>query len=152
MRMCNAATSCLVRQIAVVLLAGISGWAQEAALPKPTIVAQAAAEAAKPGVGAAKTSAASQGASPGTAPSHVIRVNVDLVQVDTTVTDANGKAVPNLEPQDFEVLQDGKPQVITKFSYVNAPPPVAAKQAPGNVPVVNPNKVRENRWDETHGP
>lgn len=143
MRMCNAAMSCVVRQIAVVFLAGISGWAQQAALPKSTIVAQATVGAANPRVAGADASVTSQAASPGTAPSHVIRVNVDLVQVDATVTDASGKAVPNLEPQDFEVLQDGKPQVITKFSYVNAPPPTAAKPAvPGTLPVVNPNKVR----------
>src|SRR5690348_3454529 len=52
-------------------------------------------------------------------PTPVIRVSVNLVQVDATVTDAQGHSVPNLEAKDFEVFQDGKPQTITKFSYVN---------------------------------
>ncbi len=50
----------------------------------------------------------------------VIRVSVDLVQVDATVTDANGRHVADLQASDFEVLEDGKPQRITHFSFVPA--------------------------------
>jgi len=74
----------------------------------------------------------------GTAP--VIRVSVNLVQIDATVTDAQGHAIRDLEVKDFEVLQDGKGQTITTFSYVNAPPPIALK--PGIPAPANPNKVR----------
>ena len=48
----------------------------------------------------------------------VIRITVSLVQIDAVVTDSKGKQVTNLEPKDFEVLQDGKPQKITNFSYI----------------------------------
>src|SRR6187200_1456062 len=49
----------------------------------------------------------------------VIRINVNLVQVDAVVTDSKGNAVTNLKAEDFEVLQDGKPQVITNFEFVD---------------------------------
>src|SRR5690242_20030457 len=49
----------------------------------------------------------------------VIRITVNLVQVDAVVTDSKDKPVTNLEKGDFVILQDGKPQAITNFSYVN---------------------------------
>jgi len=48
----------------------------------------------------------------------VIRINVNLVQVDAVVTDSSGKPVTNLKPEDFELLQDGKPQKITNFEFI----------------------------------
>lgn len=45
-------------------------------------------------------------------PDGVIRINVNLVQVDAVVTDGNGKPVTDLGPEDFEVSQDGRPQAI----------------------------------------
>jgi VWFA-related protein len=52
----------------------------------------------------------------------VIRITVNLVQVDAVVTDSKGKPVTNLKKEDFVILQDGKPQVITNFSYVTSQP------------------------------
>ena len=49
----------------------------------------------------------------------VIRVTVDLVQVDAVVTDSQGRHVTGLKPEDFQILEDGKPQKITHFSYVS---------------------------------
>jgi VWFA-related protein len=49
----------------------------------------------------------------------VIRINVNLVQVDAVVTDSKGKPVTDLTANDFEVLQDGKPQTITNFAFIN---------------------------------
>src|SRR5215831_3587476 len=53
-------------------------------------------------------------------PESVIRITVNLVQVDAVVTDSKGKPVTNLKKEDFVILQDGKPQVITNFSYVTS--------------------------------
>jgi VWFA-related protein len=58
----------------------------------------------------------------------VIHVNVDLRQVDLIVTDAKGNHVSNLQPGDFQLLEDGKPQPITNFSWIEvAPPPSGAR-------------------------
>src|SRR5687767_10549862 len=48
----------------------------------------------------------------------VVRINTNLVQVDAVVTKDN-KPVTGLTEDDFEVLEDGKPQFITTFSYVS---------------------------------
>jgi VWFA-related protein len=45
-----------------------------------------------------------------------LRVDVRLVNVVTTVTDASGKFVPNLTADDFTVAEDGVPQKITHFT------------------------------------
>ena len=53
------------------------------------------------------------------APNAVIRIDVNLVQVDAVVTDARGKPVTDLKVEDFELLQDGQPQKITSFDFIN---------------------------------
>ncbi len=60
----------------------------------------------------------------------VIHVDVNLRQVDLIVTDAQGHHVPDLEAADFELLEDGLPQRITNFSWVEVtPPPSGARLA-----------------------
>lgn len=49
----------------------------------------------------------------------LIRANVSLVVVDVEVTDSSGNPVKNLEPNDFTVTEDGKPQKIAKFVYAD---------------------------------
>jgi VWFA-related protein len=71
---------------------------------------------------------------PGQGP--VIRVTVDLVQVDAIVTDTQGHHIANLKPEDFEILEDGKPQKITHFSYVQG------TAVEGGPTVVNPALTR----------
>jgi len=64
-------------------------------------------------------------------PSGVIRITVNLVQIDAVVTDSKGRQVTNLKPDDFEILEDRRPQRITNFSYVSvAPPARGLKPAP----------------------
>lgn len=50
------------------------------------------------------------------------RVNVRLVNVFTTVTDARGAPVANLTKDDFRVLEDGVPQTISVFEKESALP------------------------------
>jgi VWFA-related protein len=75
--------------------------------------------------------AACQTAEPKPAPGQDLRLrfDVDLVQVDAVVTDRKGNHVADLTADDFEVLQDGRPQTIKHFSYVPPQPPSPA--APG---------------------
>lgn len=60
----------------------------------------------------------------------VIHINVNLVQVDAVVTDSKHHGVTDLKAGDFQVLQDGKPQKITNFSYVSLKPAASAESAP----------------------
>jgi VWFA-related protein len=61
----------------------------------------------------------------------VVRITTNLVQLDVVVTDKSGKQVTDLKAEDFDVLEDGKAQKITNFSYVSAVP--AGATAPSNV-------------------
>ncbi len=73
-------------------------------------------------------------------PDTVIRINVNLVQVDATVVDGKGQPVTDLKKEDFVLLQDGKPQALTNFSFVNTKEGVvrntSAQAAPKPAPAV----------------
>ncbi len=49
------------------------------------------------------------------------RAGVDVVSLNVTVTDANGRYVTGLEPTDFSVFEDGVKQDVTFFSRTNMP-------------------------------
>lgn len=49
----------------------------------------------------------------------VVRITSNLIQVDAVVLDSQGKQVTDLNASDFELLEDGRAQAITNFSYVN---------------------------------
>jgi VWFA-related protein len=57
----------------------------------------------------------------GEPPPVVFRVEVDYVEADVYVTDAQNNPVNDLKADDFEVIEDGKPQKVTSFSLVNIP-------------------------------
>ncbi len=52
--------------------------------------------------------------------STTFKVKVNLVEVRVVVRDAYGSAVGNLRQEDFQLSDNGKPQVITKFSMEQA--------------------------------
>jgi VWFA-related protein len=49
------------------------------------------------------------------------RVQVEAVEIDASVTDARGNVVTDLTIDDFEILENGRPQTITSFGLVNIP-------------------------------
>jgi Ca-activated chloride channel family protein len=49
------------------------------------------------------------------------RATTQIVSVPTTVTDAQGRLVPNLEQNQFSILDNGKPQEITFFQNETQP-------------------------------
>src|SRR6185503_13575159 len=49
------------------------------------------------------------------------RATTQIVSVPTTVTDAQGRLVPNLEQNQFSILDNGKPQEITFFQNDTQP-------------------------------
>jgi VWFA-related protein len=67
--------------------------------------------------------ALTQGGGPAFAqsPQPTFKVSVNVVDVDVTVKDAQGNFVTGLSAGDFEVLEDGKPQKIQTFSYIELP-------------------------------
>ena len=54
-------------------------------------------------------------------PPVTFRVEVNYVEVDAIVTDAQGNPISNLTKNDFEVYEDGKKQDVAAFSLVNIP-------------------------------
>jgi VWFA-related protein len=52
------------------------------------------------------------------APENLEQVDVDLVELYTSVTDSSGQNVRGLTVDDFQVLEAGKPQKIAKFEHV----------------------------------
>lgn len=76
----------------------------------------------------------------------VVKITTNLVQFDVVVTGKDGKQVTDLKASDFIVLQDGKPQKVTNFSYVTTrgvQPPAAASAPVGSTSsVIAPPPVR----------
>jgi VWFA-related protein len=56
-------------------------------------------------------------------PPVTFRVDVNYVEVDAVVTDAQGRFVPGLTKDDFELLEEGTPQTINTFALVDLPAP-----------------------------
>lgn len=54
-------------------------------------------------------------------PQDVVRISTNLVQIDVVVT-KNGKQVPNLKLEDFELREDGRIQQITNFAFISVNP------------------------------
>ncbi len=75
----------------------------------------------------------------------VIRINVDLVQVDAVVTDSKGNRVTNLTAEDFELRQNGKVQKIRNFEFINVREPGrTVPRGPGSASsiVLRPEQIR----------
>jgi VWFA-related protein len=70
----------------------------------------------------------------------VFRAGVNVVRVDVIVSDKDGKPVNDLKQEDFEVLEDGKPQTIDLFKLVNT------DGTPG--PGAEPARKIRSRYDE----
>jgi VWFA-related protein len=58
---------------------------------------------------------------PSAQPPVTFRAEINYVEVDARVLDAKGGFVPGLTEADFEVLEDGRPQKVAAFSFVNIP-------------------------------
>jgi VWFA-related protein len=54
-------------------------------------------------------------------PPLTFRVEANFVEVDAFVSDASGKPVTDLRAGDFQVVEDGKPQTVSAFAFVNMP-------------------------------
>jgi VWFA-related protein len=68
-------------------------------------------------------------------PPLTFRVEANFVEVDAFVSDATGKPVTDLKAGDFQLLEDGKPQMVSAFTYVNIPITRAER------PLFSPNAI-----------
>lgn len=71
--------------------------------------------------------AAQQPAQPPRQPELSEKVEVRLIEIDAVVTDRKGNHVSGLKPEDFEVLENGRPQPITNFTEVHDGVDITAK-------------------------
>ncbi len=71
-----------------------------------------------------------------------IRVNVNLIQFDATVTDKKGRHLPGLTAADFEVFQNGKRQKISSALWVVGRPLVPSPPPGTSPPPLRPQDVR----------
>jgi VWFA-related protein len=55
----------------------------------------------------------------------VVRISTNLVQLDAVVT-KDGKPVPSLNADDFEIYEDNRKQTITSFAYISNVPNTSA--------------------------
>jgi VWFA-related protein len=64
-----------------------------------------------------------------------IKVETRVVLVDVVVTDHKGETIPNLRQEDFQMEEDGKPQILTAFDEHTRhnSPPISLPTLPPNV-------------------
>src|ERR1043166_5766877 len=96
------------------------------------------------------TAALSQGAKP--APSatppednDVVKISTNLIQIDVSVTDAKGKVITDLRPDEMEIYENGQKQKITHFSFVSAGAKTTSEKNPAadkNAVPVPPTSLR----------
>src|SRR5687768_7057387 len=127
--------SLLVASIALQL--SLSGFAQQPDAPKPKPTPPVAPQ----------TQPASD--------EDVVRISTNLVQVDSVITDSKGKQVTDLRADEVQIMEDGKPQKITNFSYTaldltgTSRPTAPAKPADKNAPPVPPVRLKPEQVRRT---
>ena len=77
----------------------------------------------------------------------VVKITTNLVQVDAVVTDKNGKIVTDLKPEEVEILEDGRKQKITHFSFNATETPASTSSTKSatvdrNAPPIPPSKLK----------
>src|SRR5690348_16503084 len=76
-------------------------------------------------------------------PPPTFKVEVNYVEIDASVTNAQGNFVTNLTQNDFQIVEDGHPQTISAFSLIDIPVEHADPPLFSNAPV--PTEVVSNR-------
>ncbi|MCM3879701.1 MAG: VWA domain-containing protein [Vicinamibacterales bacterium] len=77
------------------------------------------------------------------APAVTFQTEITYVDLDVTVTDQQGRLIGDLVKEDFEIFEDGKPQKVEMFSYVEIQTERPDRFLVSNRPVAS--DVRSNR-------
>jgi VWFA-related protein len=112
--------------VAMCALLGVRGAAEQGAPQAPPLAEQPQQprqpqqrQPPQPQAPAAPDAAAQQSPPAGDQPPRpTFRAGINFVRVDVIVTDKNGQSVGDLEPPDFQVTEDGKPQKIETFRLI----------------------------------
>jgi VWFA-related protein len=73
----------------------------------------------------------------------IIRIKTDLVQVRAVVTDKKGQLVDGLKQEDFEILENGKPQAISFFSLERVTSSTTASPVAGPLATTRKDQTQE---------
>jgi VWFA-related protein len=71
------------------------------------------------------------------APSQRFKSSIDVVQVDVSAIDGNGRPITDLKADEFELRVDGRPRRITSVQFVSVPSAVATPAQPAAVAPVH---------------
>jgi len=71
--------------------------------------------------------------------------NTNLVIIDASVRDKNGKVIPGLKKEDFTLLEDGKPQTISVFEFQKLEGDVNLAPVPAVKEIVAPSPAPQRR-------
>ena len=66
----------------------------------------------------------------------VVKISTDLIQIDVTVVDKDGKVVTDLAATDFEIFENGERQPISSLAFISriTSGSIAGDRPPGSVP------------------
>ncbi|HKE59651.1 MAG TPA: VWA domain-containing protein [Pyrinomonadaceae bacterium] len=83
----------------------------------------------------------------------VVKITTNLVQIDAVVLDKSGKRITDLRPEEVEMVEDGKVQKISHFSYISlesrTATPVNPKSTDKSAPPVPPVKLKPEQVRRT---
>lgn len=156
-----SSSSALAATVALALC-GAAAAAQQIMTPPPTVDSGQVSASAPSDRPAAQSSAASVHPSDKDGPeistqdtSTTFKVRVNLVEVRAVVRDAQGHTVGNLKQEDFQLLDNGKPQIISQFSMEQAgaakAPAFHQEGAPGNGATLTlPKRYIAYVFDDVH--
>jgi VWFA-related protein len=75
------------------------------------------------------------------------RLQVEYVEVDVRVTDSKGHFVRDLTKDDFQILEDGKPQTVAAFSLVDIPIEPSSQADSSSASIEPDVRSNERRFD-----
>jgi VWFA-related protein len=75
------------------------------------------------------------------------KVQVDYVEVDLLVTDSQGRFVSDLTKDDFQLFEDGRPQMISTFTRVDIPIERAERPLFAAAPIEPDTTTNERAFD-----
>jgi VWFA-related protein len=124
--------------LSAALATAMTGHAQQQPAGGQTQQQPAGGQAQQPATGQPQqpaTGQPQQPSAPATGPDGqpVFRTGINFVRVDVIVSDRAGNAVGDLKPEDFEVVEQGKPQAIETFKLISLDGGLMAKEPPRQI-------------------